>query len=190
MPISGWRPASPVRSGSETEGITLEEHDKTDSLHQKLGPPSTATELGTAQGQVHRVWWRKEAASRAHGHPEGPRLEQPRGAGQWAGGRGATPRTGGPGGTGSRALPPGQSPRSASRAKAPHDPLQADSGTQARPKSLAQMSSLTTGPQAPGTRRTGLSAQASVQRELWGGPAVSEPRDAPPWPTPARGCCA
>lgn len=134
-----------------------------------------------AQEQAHRVWWRKEAASIAHGHPKGPRLEQPRGAGQWAGGRGATPRTGGPGERGAGHYP-GTATQIRKQGQGPARPLasrQRDPGPESR-ASLAQMSRLTTGASSPGHQTDrAQAAQASAQRELWGGPGCPEPRDAP-----------
>lgn len=125
-------PASPVRSGSETEGITPEEHDKTDSLHQKPG----------AAPRPRRSWGRPRGRSIESGGGRRRPAEHtaiPRGLG-WSSlgvqdsGQGAEGQLLGLGapGNGEQGTTPGQSPRSASRAKAPHDPLQADSGTQAQ----------------------------------------------------------
>lgn len=53
------------------------------------------------------------------------------------------------------------------------------------------MSSLTTGASSPGHQTDrAQAAQASVQRELWGGPAVLSPGTLPMARLPARGRCA
>lgn len=75
-----------------------------------------------------------------------------------------------------------------SRAKAPPDPLQADSGTQAQRAGEPGFDSLSTGASSPGTRRTGAQAAQTHCRGSFRGPAVHRPRGGLPMAClPARG---